>query len=1408
MILTTSSKRPEPPTILSEMSSISVDPLPILSLAEGELISGETEVASEFSRFISILSMCTKVQRSASQFDNDWPYSIETSVETFRCLLAIFEYLTERLATAEDGAMSPAQLRDSCSLGVNFFQDCDIWNGLHLIALIAEANIRAFMCYCDAIDANALALIEDKNPLIKSRSKLKMFQTDGSFVNDSEYDSEEDELLVDKAQQQDESVDPLHDSFESFKYSDSFNSSLKSDYPKVNDAANYESAARVSPAHSISNKSAESSAHIEESFYAKSLSDDSEDWDVQSALLSSYGAENTALEVTIVENAEEVIPRLFDALCNISFTSYKMVSSHYHNATQYFQIWKSVQHMIGGESMRVFLTSAELGRALLDVLINPAELVHIIPGLIMGLHHYITLQDDYVIWETRETSDSLDVIVLKSFLEFVVREFGSRSQLSIASNSERVEINLLVARSLYQLAAYATICWTHQMTGNDRRWRQITDLFSMIEEETKFECKQFQDSSSECSLKIVCQLPYFIGKLRNVTPDLASVPALLPFSINLMHILDISETKVNYILKETSNKLIALLSSNLRFIITLIRRGFVPLDSQSACWSFCLAVDAIQVFRPDYSTSGNCYVNDVWNLASACIKDAWSLKLDRVNFYRPEVVRSNLLQIAETLDTYISSNSNGLRIVSSKQLDMFMDELHLKDASVLNNPDTLSVRRNLFLQYIRQNNLETAATQAYAGIVLSAGVADSSSNIDPMLYCIWGSSHIFSILCTSLVLGNDPKKINVVERSDAPFRLGVPMESIVSAASFEGLHDATLEKFVSDELIRALMSPNRNRSFLILGNSIIAGTGEWKNISAAEILALLTCDKSMEEILHFAFFNELTSSLFAFALSTAAVIIRKNRFQPSYVATFLSEMNVEEGNMGRTSIKLNSVEIADAAGELGEAVAQFSCMREPPGLLKLLVNFYTCMVSTCCLSHNLVVSLVSFAANCTNSVNFSNENDFVNNCDFLETIAGAVGQCSRYLERRIDAIPYSALMNALNEELCGQCSKLAEGASKLFSTLGAYIKTLTFAKTTIISTFPRNLEVCTPTIQLGLNTPHGGYTLDFWIKISNGQVNVPKYLHVLSRLPDTLDFNIISLLECKLQHLCHPSIYLEMTSNDVVTMHVCTAASQGSVVGITHNIVTDAWVHCAVQYKQGRGGSDEKNSNEMHFPSTLSLYIDGTMVKTLAVPYIKYKLNGRLVLGGIPRALDSASRGTLVCDIHFSSYQKSSLDDSSATQEKIRVFVSKFPPNLIARTICNCLLLMRHIFEIILSYLRSLDTNDIEEFSSRWSNLKELILTAVCVGDEPTASVVLKVFDFFVSKCACDAQDSKFFLCETFRIDLLSTLETLIGMTFTFVDPNLENRLDSPIIDSRRRVWFDRVLGTNSTQNFFLNFYL
>lgn len=1344
-------------------------------------------------RILSILSLILRILPTSLHSETNWPYSLETSTETLRSILALMENFMEKLAGTEDGTASPAHLRDSGICNSLGSIESEMWNAALILMLLAEANIKAFISHCDSINADH-SLIEDgmdENP--QNEAKSDKLSNDPRFVNDSEYDSDEEAQQTDKLQQQDESAEQLRDSFESFKGADSLGSSLMSEKNLM----------RLSPAHSISNKSVETADCLGDGLYADSSEEDSEDWDVQSALLSSYGNDQLELQLPMVENIDEVLPRLFDVLCNISFTAFKSLSAHDEETS--ICVWSCAQYIIGGICSRAFLSPSELRRTLIDLLLNPKDLLHIAPGLVMASNIHETVLDDLVYGEAVELPCELDVGKFKVLLQYL----SSRCDFDILllqsqSDLQGAECQLWIVRSLYELVLQTIVCWVKRFGKNDIRWQEMRDVFGMIVEGMSADSNASHDPSRKRStFTLAAVFSDFLGKLCDVVPDLASVAVILPFSITIMQNTSFQKSSGD-LFADIAVRLASLLSLNLRFILSLVRRGIVPLDSQSACWSFRLSIGMI---RGRFPISPSTLDDDVWNMACACLDRAVTERLRSSQIGASGAI-PKLHAIAESLDAYFSSNI-GIGESLNKLLSSFLDTFCAAEARDLHDRSLVSIRRNLFLKYVQHNGLENPATQAYANVALSNGALMNMSDLDSSLYSAWVSSHVLSALCCAYITINSVNDLFIVAKSAAEFADDAPIDFVGSSMGNNKPSDADLSDFLREPSIKAILTGRWNMPLLKLGQASVVSVETKAKISCLQLLAFLTCSKSTEELHRFAFFDTLISSFYAFALSTAAAVIEGLRSVPRALEIFLVDMDMGKIITGAGISRLCSEEASLAASELGRVVAQYVNPRNSTEILKALMNCYACITSACPLSEKVVVSLMSFAANCMSCLSFSTESALVDSCERIDVYAGAIGICAQCLQRRSDVVPRSALMLALCEELRGHCANLVEQTLQLFRSLSSYIKVLSYSKTSVIASSPRDLEACSPSIYPGLNTPHGGYVIDYWIQVSHdSNTTTPRRMHVMSRLPDILDFNVISLLNCELQRICHPSILLSISPEGEPTLLVSTASGDSSSIAIEHKIPSGVWIHCGVQYKQGKADLGEISVTEAAYPSSLSLYINGTLAKTVNVPFSKYKLNGRLVVGGIPNPTITSNNSVRVSDIHFSSYQKSSLDESSALQEKLRVYANPYPPHLLGKTICSCLLLIRHVLEILLADQLRSPFKDVEQLLARWTSLKNIILTTAYISDEPTAAMALALFDDFVKKLHIieiswnSGKASKSLQIEALRVDLASALDAFINMAYAFVDCNLESRLDLPIIDSKRLVWLERVNGTNCYHHF------
>jgi hypothetical protein len=229
-------------------------------------------------------------------------------------------------------------------------------------------------------------------------------------------------------------------------------------------------------------------------------------------------------------------------------------------------------------------------------------------------------------------------------------------------------------------------------------------------------------------------------------------------------------------------------------------------------------------------------------------------------------------------------------------------------------------------------------------------------------------------------------------------------------------------------------------------------------------------------------------------------------------------------------------------------------------------------------------------------------------------------------------------------------------------------------------------------------------------------------------------------------------------------------------------------MQCTVQYKQGRGGKADEGSN-----SSISLFINGSLVDTRPVPAFKFKLNHKLIVGNIPT--DPANRigGVLVSDVYFTPHHKSALDSATVTQATLRDFVSVYPPAVISRTLTSGLALLRLSLEVLFVELRETQHQTTHAVLSAWEVMKDMLLAVLAVSDEPTAKLVFRIHEFFFEFTArCDSVPAGL---ESINQGLRVALDAFVGMAHSFVDCNIDVILEAEIGDTPRRVWLERVIG-------------
>ena len=237
----------------------------------------------------------------------------------------------------------------------------------------------------------------------------------------------------------------------------------------------------------------------------------------------------------------------------------------------------------------------------------------------------------------------------------------------------------------------------------------------------------------------------------------------------------------------------------------------------------------------------------------------------------------------------------------------------------------------------------------------------------------------------------------------------------------------------------------------------------------------------------------------------------------------------------------------------------------------------------------------------------------------------------------------------------------------IFGPLGALLKTqmasfyrhLSFCKNVgvkYLSSAIKPIELSSPSILSNVFSPQGCFSIGFWLYIPSNYVALSKpnadkkKIHILSRIPETGDVNLVSLLRSDDNPINHSlsAHLLEENGNFGIVLNAVvldsdtnstTRSKAFKKLELKSNCIPrDNWVSCVIELTQEIVGGDPLNressgwvatqlSSQQKEKTTIALFINGALERQLEIEGGRSPLHQNIVIGKIPSRLsdDTAS---------------------------------------------------------------------------------------------------------------------------------------------------------------------------------------
>ena len=1330
---------------------------------------------------------------------------------------------------------------------------------LHLV----ELNIKGFINFYDAQPSRSSSSVdtdEECGDVTTTLSEVPPLK----FADDSS-DSDDDLRNMDhqeRAQMQQRDAEQLRQSADSFKYADSVSSSLQSGLFQTEVAAAEEQYMRLSPQLSVSNASLDV---YEESNESGSLEEDNgEGLDVQSALLSSYDADNVLMEVGAIEDTNDILPRFLDALCNIASAAYHKLASQLgtvEDNEQLLAIWYQVQAMVGGECSRAIFMPGELNRILSDAMHNPEELVHVASGLAIALRRNPPVALEIIVFTPLGTGademQQVSVLTLERCADFVIsllenpdEELPVPLKYEVAGALCFILFRLLSAwceamstpQHLSQLNSNGSVCWKDSSRLLERIIQREALELSILAKDS------FVDQSAFIMKNNV---PDLLQSLNKVHIDFSSLVALLPFSLRLVEILAANRSRSNngigdgnYLTDELFGQTLQLASNCLDFILCKSRKGLYLPDARLGSLFFVMSLH-FRGNNRDNTVPPECILRSPeYAFASLCLQGSPDSATHFSSSAVKELPEPSSLTVLKSIDHYFIKGDvgrivrdtkpfwalKGIDVNSARMVPFFeVYEYHDNDGSDC----ALTLRASIFHLYLNNRQLRSKAIQQHAKIVIGGdAIFDTSGPLSMQdaeqtgVCKAWVSSWFVSAalhgklgvsaedvlpLVDSLLVPG-LKNIAFVGDDDSPLdAMGTLIQDVLNSSAFE-----TYMGVQKDANLFSLGAPSLSKiSFLgDLDNDSIKVGELLLYLSSLSINKVNDEQVYLEEVAHW---HKLSNDFAYFSVTKINSILQSLESDLAKGQLFL-----EGFRLSYTSARswvlfhpLNSVsnkKSKEAFAKLGRTLITL-CHDQTASyntcaslrFLRRAIYFYQAIIFQSIQSYtDLREICYFFVAEALKGVNFEKTLGplLLSQSGTLEISRDILRVSAHMLESGFNLdLTISDVMPRNASSPCSPtdyCRLLAEKSAELFECLGLLLKSFLYSRTQIIAPNFKCIERGSPLIYHGISTPTGSFSIGFWLFVPKSRLRKCRLghaeLHILSRLSDTVEVNMIELLQGKKRFLCHPSVYLAFNDDESFVLHVCTSTGE-TIGGLTElqcsSIRVDEWSHCTVRYRQGRDLSSVSDASEAGLHSSLSLYVNGDLVESKHVRFYKFKLNHKMILGIVSTNL-SDEDSVIVSDLYYSSYQKNAVENSTATQARRRDFISAFPPTLITNTL-GCILSM---FCSLLGILQC-DVRmklPLKGYSNLmfWREVRTILPLAISCGDESTILAALRTVEILILDFGSGSSEDHV----VFRLELKTFIYLILEMALALFDANLESRLDDSEHPLYMRLWLQRILMT------------
>jgi hypothetical protein len=347
--------------------------------------------------------------------------------------------------------------------------------------------------------------------------------------------------------------------------------------------------------------------------------------------------------------------------------------------------------------------------------------------------------------------------------------------------------------------------------------------------------------------------------------------------------------------------------------------------------------------------------------------------------------------------------------------------------------------------------------------------------------------------------------------------------------------------------------------------------------------------------------------------------------------------------------------------------------------------------------------------------------------------------------------------------------------SMLLSRVGKYQTLLGIAREcnmTFLLPCTKDLLSTSPTIIPSVFSPRGQFCIGFWIKVSRNVMRTKypakKTLHVISRVPETSDFNLLALVSNEGENTCNPKIFLELDDGGyrvvaVITVKtpLSTSAQNGAkatlaTVKISSSYLSfDEWNLVSVHHTQraeeelviktSGGRTKRKVARKEH--CCVSMFINGAREQEAVFLGGLFQPYQTVIIGTVPTVLEPtgsknipSKEGVLLSGVFWLSSSSAGLEENGGSPKNINLAVydilNQGPPTVLQEEIMDLWAASTKLLDVASGVMGVLTSNSADTAAStveaELKHMNSLLLSGygmICLGDERVLDSSLRALD-------------------------------------------------------------------------------